>query len=365
MKKNLRWGVVGAGQIARVFCHALRFSKTGTLHAIASRRSENCDELSQLFSCTEIYRSYEELYQDPLVDAVYIANLNTDHAQCAIQAAQAGKHILVEKPITTTLADLEAMVKAAQANHVSLVEGFMYRFHPQINLLKTMLTSGVIGDIQSIEAEFGYQADFDPSNRIFEAEFGGGALFDVGCYTTHITGLILGHVLGETAHYPQLTHVEGSVHPCGVDLHAEGVFTFHHGISAHLKASITHELTNEVTINGTHGSISLKEPWLPSSPCRFTSTLLPLDTPFPSSQLLLRRLQMHNRQKQWMSDDLHEEIIEVSAEKDLFAYEIDAFSSLCNSSHDRELLLEESRTNLTLLITWREALNQAELNRNT
>ena len=128
----LNWGVMSAGGIAYVFCNAMRFTDSGQIRAIASRTQSRMDRLVNDFGIPRQYTNYEALLEDDEIDAIYIATIHPLHAEWAIKCAEAGKHILVEKPISMNYAEAAAMVEAARENDVFLMEAFMYRCHPQI-----------------------------------------------------------------------------------------------------------------------------------------------------------------------------------------------------------------------------------------
>ena len=156
----LNWGVMGAGGIAYVFCNGMRFTDSGQILAVASRTQERIDRLANDFSIPRRYNDYADLLTDADIDAVYIATIHPLHAEWAIKCAEAGKHLLVEKPISMNHAETAAMVDAARENDVFLMEAFMYRCHPQIAKMVDLIQDGTIGDVQAIRATFGYRFRF-------------------------------------------------------------------------------------------------------------------------------------------------------------------------------------------------------------
>ena len=153
----LNWGVMSAGGIAYVFCNGMRFTDTGQVLAVASRTQSKADRLVNDFGIPRQYDNYEVLLEDEKIDAVYISTIHPFHAEWAIKSAQAGKHILVEKPISMNHAEAEAMVHAAREHDVFLMEAFMYRCHPQIQQVVKLIQDGTIGKVQVIRATFSYQ----------------------------------------------------------------------------------------------------------------------------------------------------------------------------------------------------------------
>lgn len=150
MSSTLNWGILGTGHIAHIFANGLRQSKTGTLLAVGSRTQESANAFGETWGVPLRYASYTDLLMDSDVQAVYISTPHPLHAQWAIQAAEAGKHILCEKPLAINSGQARAMVEAARSNNVFLMEAFMYRCHPQTEKLVELISSGVIGQVRVI-----------------------------------------------------------------------------------------------------------------------------------------------------------------------------------------------------------------------
>ena len=181
---SFRFGILGCGGIAGVFAEAVRSeSKAAQIAAAASRDRQKAQawaaERGISKACT-----YEELLEDPEIDAVYIALPNSLHAEWIARCAEAGKHILCEKPLTRTAAEAEEAVRKAEEAGVVLIEAFIYRFHPQTARIRELLDEGAIGPLRHVEAAFSYALDEEgrAQNIRTSAELAGGALMDVGCY---------------------------------------------------------------------------------------------------------------------------------------------------------------------------------------
>ena len=148
MCQKLRWGILGTGQIAKVFCNAMRFSETSELRAVASTEAWRADKLGQFSGLSpRVEHGYENLLRSHDVDAVYIANLNHQHYPWALASLQAGKHTLVEKPITLNEDQLHHLHLVAQQNQRILMEAFMYRCHPQLDHLRSHIEKETIGKV--------------------------------------------------------------------------------------------------------------------------------------------------------------------------------------------------------------------------
>jgi predicted dehydrogenase len=197
MSKSLAWGILGAGTIARAFANGVAQSETGTLLAVGSRSQETADAFGDKWNIPRRYSSYEALLADKDVQAIYISVPHPLHAEWAIKAAEAGKHVLCEKPIALNHAEATAIVEAAYRNDVFLMEAYMYRCHPQIARLVELIRAGAIGQVRLIQATFSFHTRFNPESRLLKNTLGGGGILDVGGYCASIARLIAGAASGE------------------------------------------------------------------------------------------------------------------------------------------------------------------------
>ena len=264
MNSRLQWGILGTGNIAKAFAKGLAASKTGRLVAVASRSKEKADQFGAEFGVKRCHGSYEALLADKDVQAVYVATPHPMHAEWAIKAAEAGKHILCEKPIGINHAEAMAIVEAARRNDVFLMEAFMYRCHPQIRKLVELLRAKAIGEVRLIRASFGFNAGFNPESRLFKNALGGGGILDVGCYTTSLARLVAGVAQGKD--FAEPIDVRGMGHRCetGVDGWAIGELRFPGDLVAQIATAIQLTMDNQVRIFGTDGSLVIPDPWIPN-----------------------------------------------------------------------------------------------------
>ncbi|MFN3705510.1 MAG: aldo/keto reductase [Thermoflexales bacterium] len=263
----LRWGLIGTGAIARAFAQGVQHSQRGMLMAVASRSQEQAEQFGRAFGIPHHYGSYDALLADPDVDVVYIATPHPLHATWAIRAAEAGKHILCEKPLTLNYPQAMAVMEAAQEHDVFLMEAFMYRCHPQIRKLIELLQSGSIGAVGVIHATFSFHAPFQASHRLFSNALGGGGILDVGCYPVSMARLIAGVALQRPEGFADPIEVSGvgKLHPItGVDEYALGVLRFEGGILAQVACGVALRQRSVVHIFGTEGSVLLTNPWVPA-----------------------------------------------------------------------------------------------------
>ena len=265
---TLRWGIVGPGGIARRFAEQLTFSETGTLVAVASRSVERAGEFARNFSTEQntvrVHDTYAALFADPDIDAVYVSTIHTEHVRLAVLAAEAGKHVVCEKPLAVDHAGVMQVVEAARRSGVYLAEGYMYRFHPQTTVLLDLLNAGEIGEVQHVDASFAFAAELPPEHRLLNAQLAGGGILDVGGYPVSIARLVAGTRVGAPFANPVSLTGSGVVGVTGVDEWAVASLVFASGMTANVRSGIRLGDENIVTIVGAKGRIVLREPWLPS-----------------------------------------------------------------------------------------------------
>jgi predicted dehydrogenase len=258
---SLSWGILGTGRIAGIFARQLAQSKSGKLVAVGSRSPASADKFAAEFGVPRRHGCYEALLADPTVQAVYITTPHPMHAEWSIKAAEAGKHILCEKPLTLNHADSMAVIDAARRHDVFLMEGFMYRCHPQIAKLVELIRGKIIGDVRVIQASFGFHRDFNPHTRLFSNALGGGGILDVGCYTVSMSRLIAGVATGKPFVEPMEVKGCGHFVPTGVDSWAVAALKFPGDIVAALATSVEVQQDNVVRIYGSQGRILVPAPW--------------------------------------------------------------------------------------------------------
>lgn len=195
MKRQLKWGVLGAAGIAKIaVIPAINAARNSRVVSLASRNPAQARASFAELGVEAIVDSYEAVIADPNVDAVYIPLPNHLHAEWAMRAADAGKAVLVEKPLGLNEAEAKRVVEHCAAKNVPLMEGFMYRFHPQHARVLQLIADGAIGEVREVRAHLSVDLMNPPdaSNVRFKPEWGGGALLDMGCYTTEVTRMIFG-----------------------------------------------------------------------------------------------------------------------------------------------------------------------------
>jgi predicted dehydrogenase len=265
MAGKISWGIIGTGNIAHKFARAVRESKSGTLSGIGSRSQETADKFGDEFEIESSgrYSTYEALLADQTIDAIYISTPHTQHAEWAIKAAQAGKHILCEKPITLDHANALAVVEAARQNSVFLMEAFMYRCHPQTARIIEIVRSGEIGTVRTINAAFSFNFPEAPENRLWNRALGGGGMLDVGCYPVSFAQLIAAVALGQESVEPLEVKAFGRLHPTlQVDEYTTALLKFEGDIIAQVSTGLSLDQGRSATIYGTKGHIHINSPWI-------------------------------------------------------------------------------------------------------
>ncbi len=265
-RKKLQWGVIGAGFIAPELADGINASEISNLLSVASRDQAKADAFGDMYTIPRRYDDYQALLDDADVDVVYIAIPHPMHAEWAIKAAEAGKHMLVEKPLAVNAADAAAMIDHAEKNDVFLMEAFMYRCHPQMEALRRLLSERIIGDIGMVRSSFAYGMAFDPESRAFSNDLAGGGILDVGCYPVSAARLIAGAVHGKPFLDP--VEIKGMAHFCeeGTDSYAAAVLRFDGDIIAEVSCGSGLNRLESATIEiwGSKGRIFIREPWCPS-----------------------------------------------------------------------------------------------------
>ncbi|HEY8528351.1 MAG TPA: Gfo/Idh/MocA family oxidoreductase [Paenibacillaceae bacterium] len=251
MAPKLRWGILGCAKIAinKVIPAILR-AERGEIVAVASRGEEKARETAQRFGIPKAYGSYEALLEDPDIDAVYIPLPNHLHREWTIRAARAGKHVLCEKPLALTAAEAEEMVRACADAGVHLAEAFMYRHHPRVARIRQILASGEIGELRAIRGVFTFNRPEDKGDVRFVAAWGGGSIYDVGCYPISASRWITGkEPVAVTA------HAFFSPDHDNVDMAASGLLEYEGGVALTFVCGMWAEPQQTLEIIGSRGAI--------------------------------------------------------------------------------------------------------------
>lgn len=251
--RPIRWGFLGAGSIAASMASDLGHGNN-MLYAVAARDADRAAAFAERFGASHSHGSYRAVVEDPDVDIVYVATTHPFHREQALMAIEAGKHVLIEKPLTLNAAHAREVLAAAGDKGVFAMEAVWMRANPLIRRARGLVTQGVIGDVASVHADFSIEFAFDPTHRMFDLSNGGGALLDLGVYPMHFAWLFLGR--------PDTQQVLGTLSPTGSDSTVALQWGYASGATAQLRCATTAWTPGRATIAGTTGSISAEPSFL-------------------------------------------------------------------------------------------------------
>ncbi|MEK4009241.1 Gfo/Idh/MocA family protein [Paenibacillus sp. FSL H3-0333] len=245
---TIKWGILSTGWIAHQFATDLAHASNGVAYAVGSRSQESADKFAADHGIPVAYASYEELVNDPDVDAIYIGTPHPFHRENALLALRAGKAVLCEKPFTVNSAELEEVVAYAREHKLFLMEAMWSRYIPAHVKVREWLAAGRIGEVKLVKADLGFRSDWNPEGRLLNPALGGGALLDVGIYPVSFTSMVLGP-------HPESIASTVQIGETGVDEHFSLLLSYGNGVSASLHAGIRLNLDDEAYIYGTEGRI--------------------------------------------------------------------------------------------------------------
>ncbi|WP_157899581.1 Gfo/Idh/MocA family protein [Luteitalea pratensis] len=249
-----RWGILGVARINRALVGPLA-SNGHQLLAIASRSVERARTYAETQGIARAYGSYEALLGDPDIDAVYIPLPHSMHVEWAVKAAEARKHVLVEKPISLDGAGVRVLMSAARTHDVVITEAFMYRHHALVARARELAHDGTIGRLQGVRGTFSFVLDRAFDTRLVP-EFGGGSLWDVGCYPVSFARTIVGH-------RPLSVQAVANWGAGEIDLSFFGQLQFPGGVVAQVHSSFESPFKTEVEIIGSEGRLLVRHPFKP------------------------------------------------------------------------------------------------------
>jgi predicted dehydrogenase len=255
MEKILNWGLLSTARINRALIKPLTSSKRTRLLAVASRSLSSAESYAREWRIPRAHGSYESMLADPEIDVVYNSLPNHLHAEWSIKALRAGKHVLCEKPIALTLAEVDAMTQAAYETGKVLAEAFMYRHHAQTLKVKELVDGGALGKIQLIKGAFTFTLDHEGDIRS-KKETGGGSIWDVGCYPISYARTIVGADPVEVFGW----QVESET---GTDDSFYGQMRFEDGAHAQFDSGFKSPFRTMIEIVGTEASLTVPHPFKP------------------------------------------------------------------------------------------------------
>lgn len=247
--KTIRWGIIGLGKIAHKFAKDLLTVNNAQLYAVASRSQDKANEFASTYNAIKAYSCYEDLAEDPNIDAVYIATPHTYHKENTILCLNKGIAVLCEKPFAMNAKEVEEMIDCAKVNNTLLMEALWTYFLPHYQYVLQLLKNKTYGNVLKIEADFGFFREFNNNDRLFRKSLGGGSLLDIGIYPIFTALSILGK--------PNSIEAKATFFENGADSTCNMVFDYNDGVKAYLKSSLLENLPTEAIFYCDHASIKI------------------------------------------------------------------------------------------------------------
>jgi predicted dehydrogenase len=257
---SLRWGVIAPGSIASQFVSAVAQHTRQKVVAVASRSTERAQLFADTHRIETVWGSYEALCDDPTIDVIYVASHNEGHLDHARLAIQAGKHVLVEKPFSYSPDETESLLAEARRSGMLAMEAMWTRYLPQSDVLRQLLDSGSLGELEFLQATFAVDNRSVP--RLWEPGTGG-IVFDMGIYPIALAHFFLGEPASVIAH--------GNVLSNGVETDAQVLFTYQNGAQASLTMSGVATLPSTASVSGTRAMVTVEHPFLVPSGVQLSS----------------------------------------------------------------------------------------------
>lgn len=250
IRSEIKWGIMGTGWIAEQFTQDLAHVSNGQGLAVGSRSQESADRFAAKFNIPRAYATYEELVNDPEIDAIYVATPHPLHRENVMLALRAGKAVLCEKPFTVNSGELAEIISFAQQSGLFLMEAMWTRFLAPIIQVRSWLAEGRIGEVKLVKADAGFRSDWNPQGRLLNPDLGGGALLDIGIYPVSFAAMIFGA-------NPEKVQSTAHIGETGVDEQFSMILDYGNGKVASLNGAVRLNITNEAYIYGTEGYIHI------------------------------------------------------------------------------------------------------------
>ncbi len=339
--KQVRWGIIGLGNIALKFAEGFQYTKNAKLLAISSRSKNKLLTFKNKFQIDDNYcfLNYDSLLKCKDLDIIYIALPHSLHHEWVIKSIEKGKNILVEKPATVNFLQMENIKNNLKGKNIFFSEAFMYRYHPQILKVIDLLKNKVIGNLVSMESFFGFDAlgkkkifgiklkkKPNRNYRLYNKELGGGAILDVGCYPTSFSILIASLISKFDFSKTKVLNKKIEIGPTGVDMNSFAELNFENNFKSIIGASLTQNLGKKTKIIGNKGELVLEDTW---SPTNFS----------------LIKITGENKKK-----------IEIECHNNIYAYEIDILSKCILENKKGPdfpgMTINETLENMRILDQW-------------
>ena len=258
MSTKVRWGILSTANINKALLGPIRKAERSELYAVASRDQGRAEAYAQREGILHAYGSYEAMLADPNVDAVYISLPNSLHCEWTVKAAEAGKHVLCEKPLVVTVEEVDRVEAAAQANGVFVVEAFMYLHHPQTQQARRLIEEGRLGALQLVNSWFNFYLPPERAENIrLSSELTGGSLWDVGVYPNSAA------VFMAQPQQPKRVWASQIVGESGVDVAMRAQIEFSGSAVGQISSGFRTPFREGLFLVGDEGTLHLPEPWKP------------------------------------------------------------------------------------------------------
>jgi dihydrodiol dehydrogenase / D-xylose 1-dehydrogenase (NADP) len=260
MIKTIRWGILSTGAIAHKFATGLGTLPDTQLLAVGSRTQQAAETFGNEFSIPRRYGSYQDLVNDPDIDAIYVSSPHPFHKEHTLLCLNAGKAVLCEKPFAMNTREAAEMIRVAGEKKIFLMEAMWTRYLPHMVKVREIIASGAIGEVRMLEADLGFRAELNPQGRLFNPDLGGGALLDVGIYPISLAFMLFGA--------PAEIKSFANMGTTGIDEEAAILFRHKKGQLALLSTAVRLDTPFEAFILGTKGRIQMHRAWW--APSHFT-----------------------------------------------------------------------------------------------
>jgi predicted dehydrogenase len=247
MSKIYNWAILGCGHIAEKFATELADLPNAKRYAAASRNIENAENFANEFGFEKAYGSYQKMVEDPNVDVVYIATPHTFHLEHTLLCLNHKKAVLCEKAFAINTKEVQQMINSATKNNTFLMEAFWVLFRPKLAKVREIIASENLGKLKFVKSDFMFNGEYNPKNRLYNVDLGGGSLLDIGIYSI-FTALIF---LGIPDEIKTLPHFS----PTGSEESISMLFGYKNGATAVLTSSFDSEYKNESELCFEHGII--------------------------------------------------------------------------------------------------------------
>lgn len=259
--KQINWGIIGSGSIASAFGHSIKSTSNSKLISVFGRNIDAANAFAKKFNIDAHYQ-LEDFLSSAEIDAVYVATPHSEHFDHTLAAIRNCKHVLCEKPFVMNAYESMILIDLAIQSNIFLMEGFMYRMHPQTkNILENLNIFSDTKEKILIEASFGFAAEVAKDHRLRNPDLGGGAILDIGCYPLTMCKLIAGHLQGAPFAEPKEFSATGQLDETGVDLQSHAHLIFSETIEAKISCAINENFANNLVISSNQKSITVDQPW--------------------------------------------------------------------------------------------------------